>query len=113
MTMAKVYTLVVSDDRTCMPKMEVEKLAGRNTMETSVSARTLVPCATAVRASRTAVALSSCCVASGGVSQGGICTLREVGNPEPKTRSWGGATLEGRAFEYGRPWGVWVGIYLR
>ena len=43
----------------CMPNIDVEKLAGRKSIEMYVRIRILLPCVTVVRASRTAEALKS------------------------------------------------------
>jgi hypothetical protein len=43
----------------CMPKIDVEKLAGRKSIEIYVRIRMFSPCVTVVRASRTAEALKS------------------------------------------------------
>ena len=60
MTIANVVRLVDVGRIDCMPKMDVAKLAGKNTMEISVSTLIFLPCATVVRVSRTEEALKSC-----------------------------------------------------
>jgi hypothetical protein len=58
-TIAKVYIFVEVGRMLCMPKIDVEKLAGRKSIEIYVRIRMFSPWVTVVRASRTAEALKS------------------------------------------------------
>jgi hypothetical protein len=59
MTIAKTYIFVEAGRILCIPNIDVEKLAGRKSIEMYVRIRILLPCVTVVRASRTAEALKS------------------------------------------------------
>jgi hypothetical protein len=54
-----VYIFVEVGRMLCMPKIDVEKLAGRKSIEIYVRIRMFSPWVTVVRASRTAEALKS------------------------------------------------------